>query len=321
MDHKLYQKIAFIFPGQGAQSIGMASDFARTFSAARLTFEEADELLKRSLSKIILNGPEEELTQTKNSQTAIYVASMAILRVVKEMFDFQPFVCAGLSLGEYTALTAADWMSFRNGLPLVQHRGEFMNDACEATSGCMAVVMGMSNETVEELVKKLNLPKDLWIANYNCPGQIVLSGTLKGIEAASMEAKAMGAKRVLPLAVHGAFHSGLMKQAEERLAPHIQQVPLKKGSVSIVMNVPGDFVSDPPRVLQYMTQQVTHSVRWEQGIRAMEKQGVDLFIEFGPGKTLSGMNRRIGVQAPTLSIEKVEDLEEIEKLVKEGKIG
>ncbi|MFI5343259.1 MAG: ACP S-malonyltransferase [Chlamydiales bacterium] len=321
MDHKLYKKIAFLFPGQGAQSIGMASDFVHAFSAARLTFEEADELLKRPLSSIILNGPEEKLTQTKNSQTAIYVASMAILRVVKELFDFQPFVCAGLSLGEYTALTAADWMNFRNALPLVQYRGEFMNEACETTPGAMAVIMGMSNEAVEELVAKLNLPNEVWIANYNCPGQIVLSGTLKGIEAATLEAKAMGAKRALPLAVHGAFHSGLMQQAEERLAPYIQQVPIKKGPVSIVMNVPGDFVSDPQRVLQYMTQQVTHSVRWEQGIRAMEKEGVDLFIEFGPGKTLSGMNKRIGVQAPTLSIEKIEDLEQIEKLVMGGKIG
>lgn len=320
MDHKPYRKMAFIFPGQGAQYIGMASDFVHTFSAARLTFEEADELLKRPLSKIILNGPDDELTRTKNSQTGIYVASMAILRVLKELFDFQPFVCAGLSLGEYTALTAADWMSFRNALPLVQYRGEFMNEACEAVPGCMAVVMGMSNEAVEELVKKLNLPNDLWIANYNCPGQIVLSGTQKGIEAASVEAKALGAKRVLPLAVHGAFHSGLMKQAEDRLAPYIQQVPLKKGPVSIVMNVPGDFVSEPKLVLDYMTKQVTQSVRWEQGIRSMEKQGVDLFIEFGPGKTLSGMNKRIGVQAPTLSIDKVEDLEEIEKLVKEGRI-
>lgn len=320
MDSKIYKKIAFLFPGQGAQYIGMANDFVHTFSAARLTFEEADELLNRPLSKIVAKGPEDELKQTKNSQTGIYVASMAIFRVVKELFDFQPYVCAGLSLGEYTALTAADWITFRHALPLVQYRGEFMNEACETFPGTMAVVMGLSNDEVENLVHKLNLPNDLWIANYNCPGQIVLSGTLQGIEKAAEEAKAMGAKRVLPLSVYGAFHSGLMKQAEEHLAPHIQQTHFEKGPVQLVMNVPGDFVSDLNAVRKYLTRQVTHSVRWEQGIKAMEKQGVDLFIEFGPGKTLSGMNKRIGVHAPTISIEKVEDLEEINQLVKEGKI-
>ena len=289
----------------------MAKDFVQNFSAARLTFEEADELLNRPLSSIILGGNEAALTETKNSQTGIYVASIAILRVVKELYDLEPFVCAGLSLGEYTALTAGEWLNLRQGLPLVQHRGQFMNEACEATKGTMAVVMGLEATVVEEVVREVNLPGELWVANYNCPGQIVLSGTLKGIEAATAAAKGRHAKRVIPLQVHGAFHSGLMLGAQEKLRPFIQNAGIVKGSSQVVMNVPGDFVADIEKVRSNLIEQVTHSVRWEQGIRAMENQKIDLYIEFGPGETLSGMNKRIGVLAPTLSIEKIEDLEQL----------
>ena len=311
------QKIAFLFPGQGAQYVGMARDFVQNFSAARLTFEEADQLLKRDLSKIILEGSEDELTRTKNSQTAIFVASMAIFRVVKGLYGFHPFACAGLSLGEYTALTAAECIEFRDALPLVQYRGEFMNQACESFPGRMAVVTGLSNEVVEDLVAGLNLPDDLWIANYNCPGQIVLSGTIKGIEIASLEARNRGAKRVLPLSVHGAFHSGLMKIAEEKLAPYIDEAPFKKGITPIAMNVPGDFVVDFARLKPNLIKQVTHPVRWEQEIQAMKKQGVNLCIEFGPGRALAGMNKRMDL--PTISIEKVEDLDRLANLEKERK--
>jgi len=320
MEHKPYQKVAFLFPGQGAQYPGMVKDFVTDFTAARLTLEEADTILERPLSKIILDGPEELLTETRNSQTGIYVASMAIFRVVKELYNIQPFVTAGLSLGEYSALTAGDWLSFIDTLPLVQRRGDAMNTACEETVGAMAVVIGLEAHLVEEAVREANCPNDLWIANFNCPGQIVLSGTVKGIEAGSQMVKDKGAKRVLPLKVHGAFHSGLMVKAEESLSPFINQTSFVKGSSSLVMNVPGDFVQEISQVRNNLIKQVTNSVRWEQGIRAMEEQGVDLFIEFGPGKTLSGMNKRIGVTAPTISIEKVEDLETLSNLVKEGLI-
>lgn len=193
-----------------------------------------------------------------------------------------------------------------------------MNEACESTTGKMAVIMGLDDQVVEELVKEVNLPNDLWVANFNCPGQVVISGTLKGIEAGSAAAKDRKAKRVLPLQVHGAFHSGLMQRAQEKLAPHIQQAPIVNGSSQLVMNVPGDFVSEVKDVRQNLIEQVTRSVRWEQGIRAMERQQVDLYIEFGPGKTLSGMNKRIGVSAPTNSIEKIEDLEQLSQLKKRG---
>jgi [acyl-carrier-protein] S-malonyltransferase len=318
---KKFQRIAFLFPGQGTQYPGMVQDFFHTFSAAHLIFEEADDLLKRSLSKIILQGPEKALTETRNSQVGIYVASIAILRVIQELYDFKPFVCAGLSLGEYTALTAGEWLSFRQTLPLVQHRGQFMNEACESTKGEMAVIMGLDESTVEKLIREVNLPNELWIANFNCPGQIVISGTRRGIEAGSAAAKACNAKRVLPLQVHGAFHSGLMQEAKEKLAPYIQKTPLVKGSSQLVLNVPGDFVSDIEKVRHYLIEQVTHPVRWEQGIRAMESQNADLYIEIGPGKTLAGMNKRIGVQAPTITIEKVEDLDQLAQMEKRGELA
>lgn len=312
------QKIALLFPGQGAQYPGMAKDFFEEFSAARLTFEEADDLLNFSLSSIILNGPEELLKETKNSQLGIYVTSMAIFRVMQELHDFSPFVCAGLSLGEYTALTAGGWLSFKDTLSLVAHRGQYMNEACEQVPGTMAVVMGLDAAQVEEIVKEVNLPNDLWIANFNCPGQIVLSGTMKGIEKGTEVAKKFEAKRVLPLQVHGAFHSGLMKSAQEKLAPYITKAPIAQGASQLVMNVTGDFVSDLEKVKSNLIEQVTHSVRWEQGIRAMNQKGVDVFIGFGPGSTLSGMNKRIGVEVPTITIEKIADLEQLSEKIKKG---
>lgn len=317
MTHK--KKIAFMFPGQGAQYPGMAKDFAEAFPVARQTFEEADDLLGRDLSKIIFDGPEDLLTETRNSQVGIYIASMAILRTVQSLFSqLVPDICAGLSLGEYTALTASGRLEFADGLPLVQHRGQFMNDACLATKGTMAVILGLDAQTVEALVKEVNLPNDLWAANFNCPGQIVISGTLKGIEAGSLAAKAKGAKRVLPLPVHGAFHSGLMQLAEDRLAPYIKEVPLKDSVVDLVMNVTGAPVKSSEEIRSNLIKQVTQSVRWEQGVRYMANEGVDLFIEMGCGKTLVGFNKRIGVEAPCISIEHVKDIASLEEQLKPG---
>ncbi|MBA3721901.1 MAG: ACP S-malonyltransferase [Parachlamydiaceae bacterium] len=311
-----FKKIAFIFPGQGAQAPGMGKDFAENFSAARYTFEEADEILGRNISNIIFSGPEQILTQTKNSQPGIYITSIAILRVILEMIEVQPKVCAGLSLGEYTALTASESLPFIKCLPLIHHRAQFMSDACESNPGTMAIIIGMENEAVEKLVKEVNLPHDLWVANFNCPGQVVISGTVKGIEAATIAAKEKGAKRILPLQVQGAFHSGLMKKAETRLAEYIHEAPIKKGSSEIVMNVPGDIVSDIHDIRENLIKQVTQPVRWEQGIRAMDRSEVDLYIEIGPGKTLSGMNKRIGVQGKTFNVETVEDLDIISKEIR-----
>lgn len=309
-----YNKIAFIFPGQGAQYPGMGKDFFEEFQIAKETFQEADDILKHNLSQIILEGPEAVLTETKNSQTGIYVTSMALLRVINSQLPhIKPSMAAGLSLGEYSALTASNRLDFKDCLPLVQRRGQYMNDACEKTSGTMAVVLGMEADVVENIVKEMNLPNDLFVANLNCPGQVVISGTKMGIEKGSLVLKEKGAKRVLPLTVHGAFHSGLMREAEERLTPYVRQAPLKDSSIDFAMNVPGDFVKDLSKIQEYLINQVTSPVRWESCVRAMAKNGCDLFVEIGCGKTLSAMIKRMGIDVPVISIEKLSDLEHLAK--------
>lgn len=300
------KKVAFIFPGQGAQYVGMGKDFYDAFSVVRETLEEADDRLGFSLSKLIFDGPENELILTKNSQIAIYVMSIALWRVVKEELpDIQPGVTAGLSLGEYTALTVSGRLSFQEGIDLVKARGEYMYEAGVKSPGTMAVALGMKPEEVSEIVNPID---GVWVANLNCPGQVVISGTIEGVKKASALLKEKGAKRVLPLDVSGAFHSGLMEGAKERLKEKIDEVTLSESEMDLVMNVPGDFVSEG-EIRENMISQVVSPVYWERGIRKMDEKGIELFIEIGCGKTLSGMNRKIGIQGKTISIEKVEDLE------------
>ncbi|SCA64252.1 Malonyl CoA-acyl carrier protein transacylase [Chlamydiales bacterium SCGC AG-110-P3] len=306
--------IAFIFPGQGAQYPGMGKDFAANFSVARETFEQANDLLKMRLSDVMFEGPADLLTQTKHCQVALYVDSIAILRTLATLSpDLTPSVCAGLSLGEYTALTASGRLTFEECLPLVQYRGQYMHDACESMQGTMAVVIGLDAAAVEAVVADVAANHDVWTANFNCPGQVVISGSTKGVEAASALAKERGARRVLALPVHGAFHSGLMAEAEQRLAAHVDTADLSDSDIDFVMNVPGDYVKDLEQIRSNLIKQVTSPVRWEQGVRAMMNHGVDLFVEIGCGKTLAGMNKRIGVTVPTISIDKVSDLQQLQE--------
>lgn len=300
------EMLALLFPGQGAQYVGMGKDFFEAYPVCRHTFQEADEILGCHLSRIIFDGPEAELTETKNSQPAIFTMSLALLRLVQQQFpSLSPKIAAGLSLGEYSALCAAGVLSFEETLKLVAARAAFMNEACEMSRGTMAVILGLEPEAVESIVLD-----NLWVANYNCPGQIVISGSIEAIEKASVIAKEKGAKRVLPLSVHGAFHSGLMKPAEVRLAAKIAEASFQEPKLSLIMNVPGDFVDDLDAIKHNLTEQLTHSVRWQQGILAAEKKkSPTLYLELGPGKTLAGMNKKIGVTAPTISLEKVTDLE------------
>jgi len=299
------KKIAFLFPGQGAQYPGMGKSFFDAFAIARETFEEADEILGENLSKVILEGPEELLTQTRNSQTAIFVVSMAILRVVRQQLpEMEPLACSGLSLGEYTALCSSNRLSFAETLKLVQERGRLMNEACVKTAGTMAAVLGMDAAGIEAAVKGMN---GVWVANFNAPGQTVISGTKEGIERASVVLKEKGAKRVVPLVVHGAFHSGLMMSAQEGLSPWIERAPIQDSETVFVMNVPGRAVKEVAEIKRNLTSQVTQSIRWEQGIGAMKEMGIELFLEIGCGKTLTGLNKKIGVEG--LSIDQVADLD------------
>jgi [acyl-carrier-protein] S-malonyltransferase len=298
-------KRAFIFPGQGAQCVGMGKDFCEAYGVARYIFEEASDVLSEDIKELVFAGPAERLAETKYSQTAIFVTSVAILRVVQKEFpELVPAICAGLSLGEYTALFAAGKISFQECLRLVAARGAYMQEACQERKGGMRVVLGLDAESVQK-----NLPADVWIANLNCPGQVVIAGAVDALALAEETLKGVGAKRVLPLDVSGAFHTPLMRSAQVKLQPQLQSATLKESYTQFVMNVPGDFVSSLPEIRSNLIQQVACVTRWEQAIRTIDESDVGLYIEMGPGKTLAGMNKKIGVKAPTVSIEKITDLE------------
>ncbi len=307
-------KVAFIFPGQGSQFPGMAKDFYDNFKAAQETFEEADRLLGFSFSKLIFEGPADELTLTKNSQLAIFISSVAILRTLQDQFpDLVPVVCAGLSLGEYTALAASRRISFEDCLLLVQKRAAFMEDACAQNHGSMRVILGMPAESVEEAIATLNPPHPVWVANINCPGQVVIAGAVPALDLATKLLLERGAKRVIPLDVSGAFHSGLMLPAQNLLEPIILSTPFIDSSIDLVMNVSGEYENKLEKIRSCLIAQITGTVRWEKSIRGMEAGGVTAFIEIGCGGVLAGMNRKM-VSVPTFSIGKVSDLEELTRV-------
>jgi len=304
------KKIAFLFPGQGSQYVGMGKDFFNTFSIAKQTFEEAEDILSWRISDLIFNGPLESLTLTKNSQLAIFINSVAILRTITQQIpDLMPYVCAGLSLGEYSALCASNLINFETALKLVRDRAYFMNDACEKTNGTMAAVLGLSDMQVEDIVTSISSDREVWVANYNCPNQTVISGSFEGVRYAGELLKENGAKRILPLTVHGAFHSGFMQSAQNSLSPKIMKTMLNPSEIKIVMNVVGDFVDDFDQIRSNLVSQITNSVRWEQSINKLKEASVDLYIEIGCGKTLSGMNKKMNLGDKTLSVDTVLDLD------------
>ena len=306
------KKLAFLFPGQGAQYIGMGKEVFDNFSIAKELYEEANDILHYDLTKIVFEGPENLLKETVYSQVAIFVTSVALLKVLKhEFLDVLPSVCAGLSLGEYTALVASDKISFEDALVLVQKRAQFMNDSCVKTSGTMAAILGLDSNIIEETIARLNPPHLVWTANYNTVDQTVISGSIEGVDTAAKVLQEIGAKKIVPLKVHGAFHSGLMIDSQLLLKPEIENTCFKNSNIDIVMNVSGDFVRSIADIKKYLILQVTNSVRWKQSIETIDKQGIDIYLEIGPSKTLTMMNLKNKVKGTTLNLEKISDLEKL----------
>jgi [acyl-carrier-protein] S-malonyltransferase len=296
----------FIFPGQGAQTVGMMKDFYDSFSESRQVFEEAEDILKMPLKEVIFEGPKDKLVQTVNCQKAIFVASYAVLKAFSSrMPECIPVATAGLSLGEYTALAASKRATFQDLLPIVHMRATLMQEACEAVKSSMNVVLGQEPTWVNEVLKESGLP--VWIANLNCPGQVVIAGDVHSLSEAAEILKAKGAKRVLPLDVSGAFHTPLMATAREGLAPYLHELTLSNSHIPLIMNAIGESISDSDQIRKLLIEQVTSPVLWAEGIESIA-QSADVFIEMGPGNTLAGMNKRIGVQVPTYSIQNISDM-------------
>ena len=283
-------KTALLFAGQGAQVVGMGRDLAEAHPAAKSLFAEADEALGYGLSEICFSGPEEELVRTEHAQPAIYLVGWIALQLLREQAPSISFeATAGLSLGEFTALAAADAIGFEDGLRVVRRRGKLMQEACEASSGGMAAIVGLDEEAVRGVCEQAGVS----LANLNCPGQIVLSGDADKMDAACEAAKAAGAKRAIPLPVAGAYHSPLMQPSQAGLAEALAKVELREPAVPVYSNVTGEAHAGAASIAGTMVDQVTSSVRWEACIRAMIADGVTRFIELGPGTALTGFMRRI----------------------------
>ena len=280
---------AFVFPGQGSQFQGMGKDLADQHPEAANLFAQANEILGFSLTDIMFAGSADDLRQTRVTQPAIFVHSMAIRTVLGN--DFSPQMVAGHSLGEFSALTATGALSFDDGLRLVAQRAQAMQDACNQSHGTMAAVLALADEVVEEVC--VNADGIVVAANYNCPGQLVISGEVPAVEAACEQLKEKGAKRALLLPVGGAFHSPLMEPAREQLAEAIRQTSFIKPSCPIYQNVTAQATQDIDNIKDNLIAQLTGPVRWTQSIIAMRKDGATQFVECGPGKVLQGLVRKI----------------------------
>ncbi|MDO4328392.1 MAG: ACP S-malonyltransferase [Lachnospiraceae bacterium] len=299
-------KIAFIFPGQGAQYIGMGQDFYEHTETGRKTFDEASQLLGFSMPELCFQE-NNQLNITEYTQAAMVTTSIAMMKVLEE-HGVQPEAAAGLSLGEYAALVAAGVMSEQDAITTVRQRGILMQEAVPAGIGSMAAVLALSGEKIEEVIREI---PDVWIANYNCPGQIVISGKKEAVEAACEKLKEAGAKRTVPLNVSGPFHSGMLCEAGKKLGEVLEAVTVHTPKIPYVANVTAQFVTDASQVKPLLEQQVSSSVRWQQSVEVMIQAGIDTFIEIGPGKTLAGFMRKINRNVTVLNIEKLEDIEKV----------
>src|SRR6266850_4261184 len=299
-------KTALLFAGQGAQVVGMGKDLAEKFPSAKAWFDRANSVLSYDLTAICFDGPEAELTKTENAQPAIFLVSWVAFQVLKEKVPGLVFeAAAGLSLGEFTALVAAEAMRFEDGLKVVRQRGRFMQEACEATRGAMAAIIGLDEAPTREICAHAGVV----LANLNCPGQLVISGEAERIAAACELARAKGARRALPLPVAGAYHSPLMAGAQAPLKAELERISLNPPAVIVMSNVTARPHESADAIRARLVEQVTASVRWEESMRYLLEQGFTRFVELGPGTALSGFMKRIDKNVQMLNVADVASLE------------
>lgn len=299
-------EVAYLFPGQGAQYVGMGEDFYDAYPAAKQIFDTADKVLGFKLSKLCFEGPAQDLIKTKYAQPAILTVSIALLNALEAKFKdkFHPLATAGLSLGEVTALVAAKSISFEDAVYLVQKRGEFMDEASAENPGGMVCVIGLDREMVYKVAKESGSE----VANLNSPGQIVISGTKENISKAIELANQAGAKRAITLDVSGPFHCSLMKSAGIKLKQVLDKIKIEPPKVPIISNVTANFETSAEEIRQNLTCQMNMPTLWEDSIRLMAKQGVKTYLEIGPGRILKGLLRRIDSSLEVINIEKDTDL-------------
>lgn len=310
-------KIAFLFPGQGSQTVGMGKALAESDSTIMEIFERADETLNFKLSNIIFEGPQEELTLTTNAQPALLTTSIAILQYFKKS-GINPDFVAGHSLGEYSALVAAEAFSFEEGVRAVRKRGEYMEEAVPNGEGTMAAVLGLDRETLTEVTASVTAAgHTVQLANLNCPGQIVISGSKQGVELAGQKAKEKGAKRVIPLEVSGPFHSVLMKPAAEKFQSVLNEMSIKDAKVPVISNVTANPMTAASEIKEKLIEQLYSPVLWEDSVRKMIELGVDTFIEMGPGKVLTGLVKKVERSVKTFAVSDEDSFKAVIEVMKE----
>jgi len=313
-------KTAFIFPGQGAQYPGMGKDIYERFEEARALMEKADEVLGFSLTDTVFNGSEEELSRREITQPATLMTSIAMAEVLKAK-GIAPDVVAGLSLGEYSALVASGAIDYSDAVELVRKRGIYMEEAVSDGAGAMAAILGLENELLSEIVESLKGEGVIEIANYNCPGQLVISGEAHVVEKAAELSKEKGAKRAVMLQVSGPFHTSMLAQAGEKLGDALENANISEPETEIYFNVNAEKISSPEGIKSALVKQVSNSVLWESIVDKMiTEDGVDRFVEIGPGKTLTSFVKKINKKHKAeISLYNIENLETMEKFLEEFK--